>query len=138
LGTQGYLKQELMRRLFAFLFLFQEPQFLSNYDPVRAGSFVWLDLPLMSRLSGVADSSASSTPLLLDALEVKAGPTGRGSPVMRRRTVGDYIVFTTTPMIHTVYIYTWFTLAAALVVLTAMRFRKKPMPIKKSELRFQK
>lgn len=110
------------------LFLFpcpsfcQHPQFLSDsYDPLKSDSFIWLDLPLMARATGVTQPGATDEPVLLDALEIN----GNKNRNMRRRTVGDYIVFTTTPMIHSVYAATWFTLSAALVALTYIRFKKK-------------
>jgi cytochrome oxidase assembly protein ShyY1 len=100
----------------------QHPQFLTDsYDPLKSESFIWLDLPLMARATGVTEPGATDEPVLLDALEVN----GNKNRNMRRRTVGDYIVFTTTPMIHSVYAATWFTLSAALVALTYIRFKKK-------------
>jgi surfeit locus 1 family protein len=107
-----------------------QPSFLTNYDPISQGSFIWLDLPLMAYLSGVtsippSSSAGSNAPaaLLIDALQIDGnGPAKR---VMRRRTIGDYIVFTTTPFVHSVYAATWFTLSIALVALTYVRFGRK-------------
>ncbi len=111
-----------------------EPSFLTNYDPIAQGSFVWLDLPLMAYLTGVTDVAPSSAAgatappaILLDALQVQGD--GPAKKVMRRRTVGDYVIFTTTPFVHTVYAGTWFTLAVALVALTYFRFGKKAQPV---------
>jgi cytochrome oxidase assembly protein ShyY1 len=120
-----------------------EPSFLNNYDPIKTGAFVWLDLRLMARFSGVNEApvtvdppsdvaaaaaavgseGASSSVLLLDALEISG--SGPGSRHMRRRGEGHYLVFSTTPMVHAVYAATWFTLAAALTALTFIRFGKK-------------
>lgn len=83
-------------------------------------------LPTADAAPSTADAAAApSSPapvLLLDALEVHGSNPVR---FMRRRVAGDYVVFTTTPMIHTVYAATWFTLATALVALTYIRFKKK-------------
>ena len=124
----------------------QEPQFLSAYDPEQTGSFIWLDLPRMAKIMGItggsaaapsssdsassADSSVAPPPVLLDALEVRGSNPVR---FMRRRVPGDYVIFTTTPMIHTVYAATWFTLSAALVALTYIRFKKRiALPARKT------
>lgn len=134
--------------LLSFLAFLQRPQYLSNYDPLAAGSFIFLDLPLMARVAGISPASPSSAsptaaapsspdsesvvPLdsrgqpvvLLDALDVTPSP----SRLLKRRTVNDYLHFTTTPTIHLVYATTWFTLATALVALTWIRFRKRAPP----------
>jgi cytochrome oxidase assembly protein ShyY1 len=116
----------------------QQPQFLEEYDPVQTGSWIWLDLPRMARVAGILDgkdggathasnfpSSSQAEPILVDALEI----AGNRNKNMKRRSLGEYVIFTTTPMIHTVYATTWFTLSAALVALTYVRFKKKmPMP----------
>lgn len=118
-----------------------EPQFLSAYDPEQTGSFIWLDLPRMAQFMGISggaetpssaasSSSVSPPPVLLDALEVRGSNPVR---FMRRRVAGDYVIFTTTPMIHTVYAATWFTLSAALVALTYIRFKRRiAMPARKT------
>jgi cytochrome oxidase assembly protein ShyY1 len=107
----------------------QRPQFLSDYDPIAAGSFVYLDLPLMAQIAGIIPTAApgvtAAPPVLLDALEVNRNENRN----MKRRNMSEYIVFTTTPMIHTVYAATWFTLSIALVALTYIRFKKK-LPIR--------
>uniref|UniRef100_A0A7S2TYU2 SURF1-like protein n=1 Tax=Lotharella oceanica TaxID=641309 RepID=A0A7S2TYU2_9EUKA len=67
-----------------------------------------------------SSSSSSSTQetLLLDVLS----PEPTGWPARKVRE--EYIKFHTTPEMHTVYAGTWFSLAAALVGLTFVRFRK--------------
>ena len=58
------------------------------------------------------------TPLLVDLISPSP------SPLLHRRVVDSYLQFATTPLIHTVYAVTWFTLAAAGVAGTYIRFRR--------------
>lgn len=123
----------------------QRPQFLQDYDPKATGSFLYLDLPAVARGTGIindeqtsvsssqppggapvpaATSTSSSLPRLIDALEGAADANDRK---LKRRHVEDYLTFHSTPMIHAVYAGTWYTLSAALVFLTYLRFiRKNP------------
>jgi hypothetical protein len=75
----------------------------------------------MSKLTNI------SSPKLIDILT----PTTPFShaPIIRKKE-SDYLIFHTTPEIHTIYTVTWYTLTIALVGLTYLRF-KKPILIKK-------
>lgn len=50
------------------------------------------------------------------------------SAALHRHIPDDYVVFRTTPGIHTVYAATWFSLSVALAGLTYLRFRRRPPP----------
>jgi len=65
--------------------------------------------------------------LLLDVLSPQSSDQpGRLWPV--RKSAKDYVNYHTTPQMHSVYAGTWFSLAAAIVGLTFMRFRSSAEP----------
>ncbi|CEP01810.1 hypothetical protein PBRA_008752 [Plasmodiophora brassicae] len=42
-----------------------------------------------------------------------------------RRSLEDYVQFPTSPLTHSAYAFTWFSLSAAMAVMTAFRFRRR-------------
>lgn len=112
----------------------QKPQFMGDYDPVRTGHYLYVDLRHISEQIGLQEAIHKHTlqhkqtyPLIyIDAMDIQ--PT---KAQVIRKTADDFLTFHTTPAKHTVYAGTWFSLSACITLGTLYRFRKSLRLLKK-------
>lgn len=113
-------EQETSKQLVTLAGVLRGGEIPSSFIPMKSEGRNWLYVDPDKMMEQVGKPPLQKETLLLDVLSPR-NPQGRWPA---RKTTESYTSYHTTPELHSVYAATWFSLAAAIVGLTFIRFRR--------------